>query len=83
MVPAVHGALAQKMMEFRLSEAHRDLITYCASCRARFRQAGRPAAHVLELIFNPHWEKAKAAPPPGSLKRWWNRWRLKRDLQKL
>ncbi len=83
MVPAVHGALAQKMTEFRLSEAHRDLITYCASCRARFRQAGRPAAHVLELIFNPQWEKAKAAPVPGSLKRWWNRWRLKSDLQKL
>jgi len=39
--------------------------------------------HVLELLFNPHWDKAKSARPPGSLKRWWHRRRLKRELQRL
>jgi NADPH-dependent glutamate synthase beta subunit-like oxidoreductase len=80
MVPAVHPLLARRMMDFRLSEASRDLITYCASCRARFAGAGRPALHVLELCFNPHWQLAKGAPPPGSGARWWRRWRLKRHL---
>ncbi len=83
MVPAVDAPLAQKMTDFRLSEATRDLITYCATCRARFASAGRPALHLLELIFNPDWETARAAPPPGSLKRWWHRWRLKRYFQGL
>jgi NADPH-dependent glutamate synthase beta subunit-like oxidoreductase len=83
MVPAVDAPLAQKMTDFCLSEATRDLITYCATCRARFAAAHHPALHVLELLFNPHWDKAKSARPPGSLKRWWHRWRLKRELQRL
>jgi len=80
MVPAVNAPLAQKMTDFCLSEASRDLITYCATCRARFAAAGRPALHVLELLFNPDWQKARTAAPAGSLKRWWRRWRLKREL---
>jgi NADPH-dependent glutamate synthase beta subunit-like oxidoreductase len=83
MVPAVDPALAQKMTDFRLSEASRDLLTYCATCRARFADSGRHSLHVLELLFNPRWPQAKAAPPPGSLKRWWQRWRLKRYLERL
>ena len=83
MVYAVDPALAAKMTAFRLSEAHLDLVTYCATCRARFALSGRPALHVLELLFNPDWPKASAAPPPGSLKRWWQRWRLKRYFQNL
>ncbi|MBM4275844.1 MAG: FAD-binding protein [Deltaproteobacteria bacterium] len=82
MVEAVNAPLAQKMQDFRLSEANRDLITYCATCRARFRAAGRPAAHLLELLFNPRWRQALDAPPSGSLKRWWNRWRLKSNFSK-
>ncbi|MDP3183368.1 MAG: FAD-dependent oxidoreductase [Desulfobaccales bacterium] len=80
MVPAVDAPLAQKMTDCRLSEAHRDLITYCATCRARFAAAHHPALHVLELLFNPRWEQARTARPSGSLKRWWRRWRLKGEL---
>ncbi len=83
MVPAVNPVLARKMTDFRLSEATRDLVTYCATCRARLKGAGRPALHVLELLFNPEWRTATAAPPPGSLQRWWRRWRLKRYLMGL
>ena len=80
MVPAVDAPLAQKMTDFCLSEATRDLITYCATCRARFAAAGRPSLHVLELLFNPNWQKDRTAAPAGSLTRWWRRWRLKREL---
>jgi len=83
MVPAVNPELARQMTDFRLSEVSRDLVTYCASCRARFKGAGRPALHLLELLFNPSWQAAKAAPPPGSHRRWWHRWRLKRYFSKL
>jgi NADPH-dependent glutamate synthase beta subunit-like oxidoreductase len=84
MAPAVNPTLARKMTEFRLSEANRDLVTYCAACRARLAGAGRPTVHLLELLFNPGgWQATKAAPPAGSLKRWWRRWRLKRHFQGL
>ncbi len=83
MAPAVDAALAQKMTDFRLSEARHDLVTYCATCRARFAAAGHPSVHILELLFNPRWQQERAAPPAHSLKRWWQRWRLKRHLQKV
>jgi Fe-S oxidoreductase len=83
MAPAVDAKLAQKMTDFRLSEAKHDLVTYCATCRARFAAAGHPSAHLLELLFNPHWQQERTAPPAPSLKRWWQRWRLKRHLQKI
>ncbi len=80
MVPAVAPTLAKRMTDFRLSEATHDLVTYCASCRARLSKAGHPTLHVLDLPFNPNWPQTKTAPPPPNLKRWWRRWRLKRRL---
>ncbi|MGB8990871.1 MAG: FAD-dependent oxidoreductase [Desulfobaccales bacterium] len=83
MVPAVAPELAKQMTDFRLSEATRDLVTYCASCRARLAKTGHPTLHVLDLLFNPRWTQTKNEPPPHSLVRWWRRWRLKRHLGRL
>ncbi|MBU4448636.1 MAG: hypothetical protein KKD99_08620, partial [Proteobacteria bacterium] len=83
MVPAVAPEMAKKMTDFRLSEATRDLVTYCASCRARLAKAGHPTLHVLDLLFNPAWQHTKTQPPPHSLLRWWRRWRLKRHFGNL
>ncbi len=83
MVPAVDAALAQRMTDFRLSEAQHDLVTYCATCRARFAEANYPAVHLLEVLLNPDWPKARTAPPAKSTRRWWQRWRLKRYFQKI
>ncbi|MDP1761865.1 MAG: (Fe-S)-binding protein, partial [Deltaproteobacteria bacterium] len=83
MVPAVAPELAKKMTDFRMSEATRDLVTYCASCRARLAKAGHPTLHVLDLPFNPAWQQTKTQPPPHSLIRWWRRWRLKRYFGRL
>jgi NADPH-dependent glutamate synthase beta subunit-like oxidoreductase len=80
MVPAVAPELARRMTEFRLSEATCDLVTYCASCRARLAKTGHPTLHVLDLPFNSAWQETKTQPPPHSLIRWWRRWRLKRHF---
>jgi NADPH-dependent glutamate synthase beta subunit-like oxidoreductase/Fe-S oxidoreductase len=80
MVPAVAPELAKKMTDFRLSEATCDLVTYCASCRARLSKTGYPTLHVLDLPFNPDWQETKTQPPPPNLRRWWRRWRLKRHF---
>jgi NADPH-dependent glutamate synthase beta subunit-like oxidoreductase len=83
MVPAVAPELAKKMTDFRLAEASRDLVTYCASCRSRLAKTGYPTLHVLDLVFNPAWPRTKTQPPPPSRVRWWRRWRLKRHLRGL
>jgi NADPH-dependent glutamate synthase beta subunit-like oxidoreductase len=83
MVPAVAPELAKKMTNFRLSEATHDLVTYCASCRARLNKAGHPSLHLLDLPFNPAWQQTKTQPPPHSLIRWWRRWRLKKHFGSL
>jgi NADPH-dependent glutamate synthase beta subunit-like oxidoreductase/Fe-S oxidoreductase len=80
MVPAVAPELAKQMTDFRLSEASHDLVTYCASCRARLSKAGHPTLHVLDLPFNPAWQQTKTQPPPHNLLRWWRRWRLKKHF---
>jgi NADPH-dependent glutamate synthase beta subunit-like oxidoreductase/Fe-S oxidoreductase len=82
LVPAVDNPLARKMTAFRLSEATRDLVIYCATCRAKFVNAGHHSLHLLELLFNPRWPQAKAAAPHSPGRRWWNRWRLKRHFSK-
>ena len=83
LVPAAAPALARKMTDFRLSEATRDLVVYCASCRSRLARAGHPTLHVLDLLFNPAWQQTKTQPPPHSLIRWWRRWRLKQHFRRL
>ena len=83
MVPTVAPELAKRMTDFRLSEATRDLVTYCASCRARLAKTGHPTLHVLDLSFNPNWQQTKTQPPPHSLIRWWRRWRLKRHFRNI
>jgi NADPH-dependent glutamate synthase beta subunit-like oxidoreductase/Fe-S oxidoreductase len=83
MAPTVAPALARGMTEARLKEAGFDLLTYCASCRARLAATGQPTVHLLELLFNPHWRETKGAAPAGSMTRWIRRWRLKRYIEKL
>jgi len=82
LAPAADNPLAKQMTAFRLSEAKHDLLIYCATCRAKFVNMGRHSLHLLELLFNPRWPQAKAAAPHGPAKRWWSRWRLKRQFMK-
>ncbi len=83
MAPAVAPELARQMTAARLAESGFDLLTYCASCRARFAAAGKPSLHLLELLFNPGWRRLKGRKPAGSAARWFHRWRLKRYFARL
>ena len=49
---AVNPALSQSVMEKRLQTIpDLPVVTYCATCRSAFSQAGRNTWHILELIF--------------------------------
>lgn len=70
MIPYVNPPLFRKIAKQRADEAAHDVITYCATCRDTFASTGKPAIHVLELIFNPEWEKNLSRPPQtGKVKR--------------
>ena len=50
------------LTKLRLAEAHYDVLTYCAACRETFAFQ-KPTLHILDLMFNPNWEKDKAKLP--------------------
>jgi hypothetical protein len=45
----------------RIADSHFDMLTYCAACRETFAMH-KPTLHILDLMFNPNWEKDKAKP---------------------
>jgi len=45
----------------RAAEASHDIITYCAACRETLAME-KPTIHILDLIFNPEWEKQRIEP---------------------
>lgn len=46
-----------------LREVNRDLIVYCATCRAHFSQQGAKVIHLLDLLFNENWENELTKVP--------------------
>ena len=51
-----------QVIKARAAEMPHDALSYCAACRNTFPMAGKPSTHVLDLVFNPKWEKTKKHP---------------------
>jgi glutamate synthase (NADPH/NADH) small chain len=69
--------VAREMAEHSVVQSDSDYLTYCANCRDRVAKCGKPAAHILELLY------PAAAPQgevPGYSARRENRERLKTSL---
>jgi hypothetical protein len=75
---AANPAMAQKTREQRASQSELDFVTYCAMCRDNLAAAGKPTAHILELLFADAGEDEPFSRPwPGWSARQDNRVRLK------
>lgn len=59
----------------------RDLVTYCVGC-SRFLGKLTPAAHLLDLFFEPEATLGGRVKPAGPPWTYWNRLSLKRKLKK-
>ncbi len=79
MVPYVDLKLALKTADRRLREASFTMLSYCATCRETFSFSG-PSVHVLDLLFNPEWEKDQQKPPKTGQERRENQARLKQMI---
>lgn len=79
----VDPALGDEVARRRADSMDQDFVTYCAMCRDRLARTGKPAAHVLDLLFPPQ-EPADVPPgerpAPGYSERRENRARLKERL---
>ncbi len=51
-----------QVIKARVKEMPHDALSYCAACRNTFALVGKPSVHVLDLLFNPEWEKTKRYP---------------------
>ncbi len=81
MVSYVDFELEGRLTENRAGEASHTILTYCAACRDALAMH-KPAIHILEVLFNPEWEKVLEAPPKTGKKRRENQARLKTMLEK-
>ena len=62
MVTYVDFKLSNRIIMRRVEEMPHDALSYCASCRNAFALVGKPSLHILDLLFNPEWEKAARQP---------------------
>jgi len=61
LIVGINPFLVFNLTKSRLTESHFDMLTYCAACRETFAMH-KPTLHILDLMFNPNWEKDKARP---------------------
>lgn len=74
--------LSKAITKQRVEEAPFDILTYCASCREVFARY-KPAVHILDLIFNPDWERDKSEPPKTGKVRRENQAKVKTLIQEM
>ena len=79
MLAFANPKLAGKFTKMRAEEAGHHLLTYCASCREAL-SAHKPALHILDVLFDPAWEKRKGLPPMTGKARRENQTKLKAML---
>jgi glutamate synthase (NADPH) small chain len=73
-------SLAHQVVDRQIQANELDFITYCAMCRDFFVRQGKPALHILDLLFGVDPTKATQRPDPGFSVRRENRRYLKRKI---
>lgn len=61
LIVGLNPFLVFSLTKLRIAESHFDMLTYCAACRETFAMH-KPSLHLLDLMFNPNWERDKAKP---------------------
>jgi Fe-S oxidoreductase len=78
-VAIAYPPYASHTVQNRISQNNHPYITYCSNCRDIFAKAGKPAWHILDLMFGI--ERESASEPTVSERRL-NRLQLKDQLLK-
>ncbi|ACV69093.1 pyridine nucleotide-disulfide oxidoreductase/dicluster-binding protein [Desulfohalobium retbaense] len=79
LVSNANPEVAARAAEQRCQGSEGDALTYCAMCRDQIARSGKPAAHILELLFPGDSAPFRAQGTTLSLRRGNRRW-LKNQL---
>ncbi|AZR72149.1 pyridine nucleotide-disulfide oxidoreductase [Anoxybacter fermentans] len=83
MVLLANKELAQRIMVRRTKETDKPMVTYCAACREAMTMGGKPAFHILDLIFKDDWKKGDAPGLGNPVVSWLNRRKTRSRVKKL
>jgi hypothetical protein len=83
MIYPVDSELSQAISKRRGDESPLPMITYCAGCRMALAGCGKEAIHILDFLLSPDWKKATRSKAPGSIPRYFNRYRTKLSFKRL
>ena len=70
---------SKEVVKARISEGDKPYLAYCANCRDIFAQAGKPAYHIFDILFNLN---DSSRPSPTFTQRRKNRILLKNRILK-
>lgn len=74
--------LAQAQMQSRAAQTQcESIVSYCQSCAESMSKGGKNGLHLLDFIFMPH--RLKRQTKQGVLKKWYNRYRSRRMIERL
>lgn len=77
MIGEAMPGMAEQIAQKRSSLSDRPYVTYCSNCRDVFLDEGKPANHILDLVFDLSQETDER---PDVTQRRWNRVKLKDTL---
>ncbi len=83
MLPLVDMETAKSHMKARANQTKsKNILTYCGECVQSMEVGGKPSVHLLDLIFSERSPLLVGTPNPTALQRWWNRFLVKRWVDK-
>ncbi|MDR1607111.1 MAG: 4Fe-4S dicluster domain-containing protein [Deltaproteobacteria bacterium] len=69
----VNPPLALEFTQDAIAESQGPLVAYCVMCRDRYRQAGAPSLHLLDILFETNLNDIMERPGPNLTQRRDNR----------
>ncbi len=75
--------MVHKIIQRRINEDSADYLTYCVMCRDLFAAEGKPAVHLLDLLYGEVIDKLAVRRSPDYSQRHENRARVKQKMVRL
>lgn len=82
LIYSANPTLAEEIIQKRTSASPHNYVTYCTNCRDTFASDGKPAWHILDLLFEKEAVRQAGRKAPTLSQRRENRITLKTELLK-
>ena len=82
MLELTNPSLAQEQMKSRAEQTTcENIVSYCQSCAESMSKGGKNGLHLLDYIFNSSIREKQVKQ--GTVKKWYNRYRSRKSIDKL